>query len=151
MAPQVSKPLANEFFAGYGDTSATMLFTRYSAAGGRPHLLGANISNLTLNQLQSINGSLSIAFENTHTLGRSIFPGSRISRTAAKAIESSAQYQFAGRGRYGRKFDRAGLSFVHRIAQWGTSPSHVVSSGSIELGAQISGPGIPAGSQIVTQ
>jgi Protein of unknown function (DUF3383) len=53
--------LANEFFADYGSTSATMLFTRYGAER-RPHLLGANISNLTLNQLQSISGSLAITF-----------------------------------------------------------------------------------------
>ncbi len=39
--------LAKEFFAGYGDTSATMLFTRMGIRQ-RPHLLGANISNLTL-------------------------------------------------------------------------------------------------------
>ena len=49
--------LANQFFAGYGGAPATMLFTRYSGGGGRPHLYGANIyNNLTLKELQSING-----------------------------------------------------------------------------------------------
>ena len=55
--------LANEYFAGYSGAPATMLFSRDSAVGDRSHLFGANISNLTLNQLQSISGSLSIAFQ----------------------------------------------------------------------------------------
>ena len=75
MAPQVSEAsLAKEFFAGYGGTSATMLFTRYGL-GQRPHLLGANISNLTLTQLQSINGSLAITFDGYTYSGTSIFRG----------------------------------------------------------------------------
>jgi len=54
--------LAKDFFARYyGDTSATMLFTRTNTQR-RPHLLGTNISNLTLNQLQSISGSLALTF-----------------------------------------------------------------------------------------
>ena len=40
-----------------------MLFTRYSGGGGRPHLYGANISNLTLKELQGIIGTLSIDFQ----------------------------------------------------------------------------------------
>src|SRR5271166_2561696 len=62
-ATSAQASLANEFFAGYGGTSATMLFTRYILTGARPHLLGANVSNLTLNQLRSINGSLAINFQ----------------------------------------------------------------------------------------
>jgi hypothetical protein len=54
--------LAKEFFAGYGNTSATMSFTRLGL-GQRPHVLGANISNLTRTQLQSINGSLAVTFD----------------------------------------------------------------------------------------
>ena len=61
-ATSTEASLANEFFAGYGGTSATMLFTRMGI-GRRPHLLGANIGNLTLSQLQSINGSLAITFQ----------------------------------------------------------------------------------------
>jgi hypothetical protein len=53
---------ALEFFAGYAGISATMMITRIDL-GDRPHLLGANISRLTLTQLQSINGSLSLTFD----------------------------------------------------------------------------------------
>ena len=54
--------LATEFFAGYAGTSATMSFTRFGL-GQRPHLLGANLSNLTPAQLQGINGSLALTFD----------------------------------------------------------------------------------------
>src|SRR5208337_4743754 len=52
--------LAQEFFAGYGGTSATMLFTRMGIRQ-RPHLLGANISNIP--QLQGISGSVALTFD----------------------------------------------------------------------------------------
>ena len=55
--------LASQFFAGYAGAPATMLFTRYSGGGGRPHLYGANIINLTLKELQGIIGTLSIDFQ----------------------------------------------------------------------------------------
>ena len=54
--------LANEFFSDYAGTSATLSFTRVGL-GQRPHLLGANISNLTLAQLQGINGSVALTFD----------------------------------------------------------------------------------------
>ena len=58
--------LATDFFAKYyGDTSATMLFTRTNTQR-RPHLLGANISNLLTpnqNQLENISGSLALTFD----------------------------------------------------------------------------------------
>ena len=53
--------LANQFFAT--NSGATMLISRYGFGGARPHLFGSNVSNLTLNQLQSISGPLSIAFD----------------------------------------------------------------------------------------
>ena len=51
--------LAVEFFADYG-TAANMLFIRFPIGGNRAHLYGANVSNLTLAQLQAINGTLSV-------------------------------------------------------------------------------------------
>ena len=116
--------LAKEFFAGYGGTSATMLFTRYGSKR-RPHLLGANISNLTLNQLQSISGSLAITFQGYTYSGSINLSGVTSFSDGRERDSGSAQFEFAGRGRDGRKFDRAGLGFVHGIAQWSTSHSHV--------------------------
>ncbi len=59
--------LANQFFdpnvygTSYSDAGATLYFTR-EGLGQRPHLLGVNLSALTLAQLQAINGSVAITF-----------------------------------------------------------------------------------------
>ena len=89
-ATSAQASLANEFFAGYAGTSATMLFTRYTAAGERPHLLGANISNLTLSQLQSISGSLSITFQGYTYSGSINLSGVSGFSAAATAIQNDA-------------------------------------------------------------
>ena len=144
--------LAKEFFAAYyGDTSATMLFTRIGL-GQRPHLLGANISNLTLTQLQSINGSLALTFDGYTYSGHVNLSGVTSFLDAAGKISGSPQSQFASRGRDGRKFDRAGIGFVHGIHR----SMHIFSSrrsrqARIEIGGLISGHGIKPGSQIINQ
>src|SRR5208282_5461748 len=59
--------LANQYFdpnvygTSYSDAGATLYFTR-EGLGQRPHLLGVNLSALTLAQLQAINGSVAITF-----------------------------------------------------------------------------------------
>ena len=124
-ATSAEASLANEFFAGYAGTSATMLFTRYMPAGERSHLLGANISNLTLSQLQSINGSLSITFQGNTYSGSINLSGVSGFSAAATAITSALNSNLPVDGRYGWKFDRAGLGFLHRFPQRVSSPSHV--------------------------
>ena len=59
-AASVEASLAAQFFAGYHGSSAHMLFARFPVGGARAHLYGANLSDLTLGQLQAINGSLSV-------------------------------------------------------------------------------------------
>ena len=85
-ATSAEASLAKEFFARYADTSATMLFTRYDAGGERPHLLGANISNLTLSQLRSINGSLSITLQGNAYSESINLSGAKSFSAAAAAI-----------------------------------------------------------------
>ena len=150
-ATSAQASLANEFFAGYAGTSATMLFTRYTVGGVRPHLLGANISNLTLRQLRSISGSLSITFQgNTYsgTINLSGVSGfSAVATAIQKTLNSNLQVAAVTAG---SSITPVAVSFTGSIN--GTLLQVMsVSSGSIELGAQISGPGITAGSQIVTQ
>ena len=116
--------LANEFFAGYSGAPATMLISRYCLEGERPHLYGANISNLTLNQLQSISGSLSIAFQGYTYSGSINLSGVEFLGGGGRN-SGCAQFELAGRGRYGRKFDRAGFGFLHRFPQRDSSHGHV--------------------------
>ena len=52
--------LATDFFAGYNGSSANMLFVRTPLGGARARIYGANISGLTLPQLQAIHGTLNL-------------------------------------------------------------------------------------------
>ena len=52
--------LATDFFAGYNGSSANMLFVRTPLGGARARIYGANISGLTLPQLQAIRGRLDL-------------------------------------------------------------------------------------------
>ena len=143
--------LANEFFAGYGGTSATMLFTRYGSIR-RPHLLGANISNLTLNQLQSISGSLAITFQGYTYSGPINLSGVESFQAAASAIQAAlnSHLQVAA-VTAGSSITPVSVSFTGSLTGAFIQVTSV-SSGSIELGAQLSGPGIRAGNnQIVAQ
>ena len=148
--------LANEFFAGYGGTSATMFFTRYSGAGDRPHLYGADISNLTLNQLQNISGNISITFGNlpgggyTYS-GSPILAGDKSFKAAAQSIQNALNShlqpvaQTSGSYITGKLVSFTGSVTGDLLQITSAAPD------SIKLGAQISGPGgIPIG-QIVTQ
>src|SRR5271166_983682 len=149
-ATSAQASLANEFFAGYGGTSATMLFTRYGDTR-RPHLLGANISNLTLNQLQSISGSLAIPFQGYTYSGPINLSGVTSFSDAASAIQTTlnSHLQVAA-VTAGSSIKPVSVSLTGSLDGAFLQVTSV-SSGSIELGAQISGPGIAAGSQIITQ
>ncbi len=147
--------LAQEFFAGYAGTSATMSFTRF-ALGQRPHLLGANISNLTPAQIQGINGSLAITFQgwtysapiNLSGVGSST---KECFFNAATAIQTALNSNLpVAAMTAGSSITPESVSFtasVDRDQLYITS----VSSGSIEIGGIISGPGIAAGSIIINQ
>ena len=142
--------LANEFFADYG-ASATMLISRYGFAGSKPHLYGANVSNLSLNQLQGISGSLSIDFQG-YTYSGSINLSSVTSfAAAATSIQAALNAELpVAATTTGSSIAPISVSFtgsVNGLLLQVTS----VSSGSIELGAQISGTGVVAGAQIVNQ
>ena len=141
---------AKEFFAGYGDTSATMLFTRYSATR-RPHLLGANIGGLTLSQLQSISGSLALTFQGYIYSGSinlsQVQSFSEVARTIQTALNKNLQVAAVTTG---SSIAQVSVSFTGSITGELLDVTSV-SSGSIELGAEISGRGVPAGNQIVTQ
>ena len=117
--------LANEFFAGYGDAPATMLITRYSGGGGRPHLYGANLSNLTLEQLQSISGTLLIDFQGIPYSGPINFSGVRSFSVAAKTIQSELNFNLRVLAVTVRKLNRADLRLVHRIDHRRPSPDNI--------------------------
>src|SRR5580658_9924682 len=141
---------AKEFFADYAGTSATMLFTRVGL-GQRPHLLGANISNLTLAQLQGINGSVALTFDGYIYSGYVNLSRTASFKAAARAIQLAlnSNLQIAA-VTTGDSIASESVSFTGYTALnelYVTS----VSSGSIEIGGIISGHGITAGAHLIYQ
>jgi hypothetical protein len=128
-----------------------MLFTRYNPGTERSHLLVANISDLTLSQLQSIDGSISIAFQGYTYSGSINLSGVGGFSAAATAIESAlnSNLQVAALTA-GSSITATSVSFTGSVSGAELDVTSV-SSGSIELGGEFSGPGIAASSQIVTQ
>ena len=143
--------LANEFFAGYGSTSAKMLFTRFGNYR-RPHLLGANISNLlTLKELQGISGSVAITFQGYAYSGSINLSGVTSFADAASEITTALNHNLpVAAVTAGSSIAPVSVSFTGSLNRELLTITSV-SSGSIELGAMISGTGILPGSQIVTQ
>jgi hypothetical protein len=148
--------LANQFFAGYAGAPATMLFTRYSAGGARPHLYGANlVGSLTPKDLQNISGSLSITFQGL-TWPVPITYSAQINLSAdnsfpaaAKTIQSALNSNLQTMATTESKIDPVYVQFTGSIiGDLLTITS--APGGSIKLGAEISGPQGPIG-QIVTQ
>ncbi len=115
-------------------------------------MLGANISTLTLNQLQSISGSLAITFQGYTYSGPINLSGVESFQAAASAIQAAlnSHLQVAA-VTAGSSITPVSVSFTGSLTGAFLQVTSV-SSGSIELGAQISGPGIRAGNnQIVAQ
>jgi hypothetical protein len=143
--------LATQFFAGYNGTPATMLFSRYSLGGQRPHLFGGDVSNLTLNQLQSISGSLSITFQGWTYSASINLSGVASFSDAASAIQSALNANLPVAAVTSKSsITPVSVSFTGSLNGYLLQVTSV-SSGSIELGALISGPGIAAGAEIVVQ
>ena len=133
--------LADDFFAGYAGTSATISFTRFGL-GQRPHLLGANISDLTLAQLQSINGSLALNFNGYIYSGQVNLSGvlgfSDVSSTIQTALNDNLQVAAMTAGSSIAPKSVSFMGYLKNAQLYITS----ISSGTIEIGGIISGPGI---------
>ena len=143
--------IAKDFFAGYGDTSATIMFIRYNPTGERPHLNGANVSDLTLSQLQSINGSIAVSFQGWKYSGEVNLSKVTSFRQAAHAIQVALDSNLQVTAvTAGSSITPVSLSFTGST----NLDSLIVTSaspGSIKLGAEISIPGISGMDQVLVQ
>jgi Protein of unknown function (DUF3383) len=143
--------LASDFFAGYAGTSATMLFTRYPYDGARSRVFSANLANLTRGQLQSIDGSLSLTLNGDTYSGHVNLSNVKDFSGAAIAIQNALNSDLAVlASTTGDSIQPESVSFKGIIIG---DDLEVLSApaGTINLGSQISGPGIPAGNEIVSQ
>jgi len=141
--------LAKEFFAGA--SGATMLFSRYCLEGARPRLFGANLSPLTLGQLRKIGGSLSLTFQDwTYSASVNLSGASSFSAAATEIQKALNKHLQVAAVTTNDSITPVSVSFTGSIKGILLTVKSVT-SGSMELGARISGPGIPAGAEIVTQ
>jgi hypothetical protein len=143
--------LATQFFAGYAAAPAAMLFSRYSLGGQRPHLFGVDVSNLSLSQLQSISGPVSIGFQGWTYSASINLSGVASFSAAASAIQSALNASLPVAAVTAKSsITPVSVSFTGSLNGYLLEVTSV-SSGSIELGAEIFGPGIAAGAEIVVQ
>jgi hypothetical protein len=147
--------LARQFFAQhYDDTTATLLFTREDF-GQRPHLLGANISGMTLAQLQTINGPISITFNGLTYAGN-------VNLASATSFDDAADQIRAALNSNSPILAKTKNSTITPVTTFFTGhfdkaqlTVDSVQSGTVQVGGQIDGQGVshvnPASDQIIFQ
>jgi hypothetical protein len=143
--------LATEFYANGGTGVANMLFARYPVLPARAHLYGANVSNLTLAQLQAINGSLSITSEGYKYSGSVNLSGVTSLSAAGTAIEKALNKNLpVAATTTDSSIAPVSVSFTGSID---ANTLHVddLSSGSIEIGSMITVPGYRTRDQVSAQ
>ena len=143
--------LATEFFAGYTGDSANMLFARYPVLPGRAHLYGANVSNLTLPQLQAIHGQLSITSEGYNYSGSLNLSGVTSLSAAGAAIEKALNKNLpVAAVTTSSSIAPVSVSFTGSID---ANALHVtaLSSGTIQIGSMITVPGFRTRDQVTAQ
>ena len=148
----VEAELASDYFTTYG-SSANMLFVRYPVDGSRAHVFGANISGMTLPQLQAINGTLSIISQG-YAISASVnlknvqgFTGAGVAIT--NALDANLPVAAVTTG---DSITPVSVSFTATLDSTGLLDVTSISSGTIEIGAEISGAGVPTtGAQIYSQ
>jgi hypothetical protein len=143
--------LATDFFTGLpkGDT-ATMLFTRYPELSARAHLYGGNISNLA--SLQAItNGTLTITSQGYNISGSVNLSGVTSFSAAATRITNALNAHLPTvAATTGSSITPVSVSFTGSVNGLLLDVTSLT-RGSMQIGAVVSGPGIPGGAQITGQ
>ncbi len=143
--------LAQEFFAGCNGCGANMLFTRFPDLPARAHLYGANISGMTISELQTISGSLKImsqGYQLSGTVNLSSVTGFggagvRITNALNKNLPVEAVTT-------GSSIAPQSVSFTGSIDA-NILDVTAVSSGAIQIGSAINGHGVSPGEQVSAQ
>ena len=148
--------LAREYFAGYaGVPGVTLTFTRYGN-GQRPHLLGANLSSLSLAQLQAINGPLSITFDGfTYNAVVNLAAVASFADAALDIRDALTSAVPRAAATTGSTITPESVSFTAHTGGKGNEAHLYVTSVApgekITIGGIVSAPGIEAGAQIIGQ
>jgi hypothetical protein len=143
--------LATEFFDGCNSCGANMLFTRLPILSARAHLVGGNVSDLTLAQLQAISGTLSITSQG-YAYSASINLSNVTSLKNAAAVIQSALNQNlpVAAVTTASSIKPVSVAFTGSVNNLLLTVS-AAPSGGVQVGSIITGRGIPAGAQITSQ
>jgi len=144
--------LASQFFATYG-SSAKMLVTRFPLGGNRAHLYGGkSVSNLTLAQLQAINGTLSVTSQGYHYSAKINLADVTSFTLAATDIQAALNQNLPlAAVTTGDSITPVSVSFTASVNGLLLDVTSIAPGQSIEIGAMVSGAKLPAGTQIVSQ
>src|SRR5580658_147736 len=147
--------LAQDFFAGYTGTSANMLFTRLPVLSARAHLGGGNVSNLSLAQLQAINGTISVTSQGYNysasiNLSGVTGTGTTAFKNAAYIIQTDLNNSLPPAAAATGSITPVSVAFTGSVNNLLLTVSSAP-PGSIQVGSIITGRGIPAGAQITSQ
>ena len=143
--------MASEFFTTYG-SSAKMLVVRFPLGGNRAHLYGSkSVSSLTLQQLQAINDAISITSQGYQYSAQINLADVTSPTLAATEIQAALNENLpVAAVTTGDSIAPVSVSFTASTNGLLLDVTSI-SSGSIQIGAIISGAGIPAGTQINSQ
>ena len=143
--------LAQEFFAGYSGSSANMLITRYPDLPGRAHLYGSYIGGMTIQELQTVSGPISIYSDgllysgsvDLSKVGSFSAAATAVTKALDKILPPAATTT-------GSSIAPVSVSFTGSI-NTNVLTVAALQSGSIQIGSMISGLGIPPGAQVIAQ
>ena len=143
--------MAAQFFADYG-TAANMLFIRFPIGGNRAHLYGGNVSTLDQAQLDAINGNLSVISQGYKYSATINLTGVTSFTAAATAIQAALNENLpVAAVTTGDTITPVSVSFTGSANGLLLDVTSVAPDSSMEIGALISGAGVPAGTQINAQ
>ena len=144
--------LASQFFATYG-SSAKMLVTRFPLGGNRAHLYGGkSVSELTLQQLQEINGILKVTSQGYNYSANINLADVTSFTEAATDIQAALNENLpVAAVTTGDSIKPVSVGFTASVNGLLLDVTSIAPDQSIEIGAMVSGAKIPAGTQIVSQ
>lgn len=150
--------MGSGYFGGFTNANkipASVLFAQYNTAAVAAYLRGGDVSGTTLAALQALSGSLAVVFDGVSRSAASINLSSATSFSSAAGIiqtglNAAAPAAASVTGSIGGVITAsAGATFTGSGS--GTNLTTTSVTGVIHIGAKITGTGVPANTQIVSQ
>lgn len=149
-ANSVEAAIAAIYFAGYvGQTESpdAILFAQYNQAAVSAYLRGGNISQLTLGQLQQLNGTLNVVMDGyAHVAGTINLSTATSFSSAATIMQTAFAANVVTVAAY-----TASVGAIATGSGTGTNLTLSATTGLVSIGDKVTGTGVPANTTIVSQ